>query len=74
MHNALVEFLNSQQNNIDFLINVLLQSLFFTIGLTLWNKVAFPFKWRRVWSFFFFILGTLKFFTFYKLILAKSLC
>jgi hypothetical protein len=62
MINIVTNWVISHNDGINSLINTLIQSIFFTLGLALWNKIKFPFSWRRVWSIFFLVLSTAWFF------------
>jgi NADH:ubiquinone oxidoreductase subunit H len=48
-------FLNSKFASL--LFTIFFGGVFLTIGLDLWDKVKFPFTWRKVWAVFFLVLA-----------------
>jgi hypothetical protein len=58
MNNIITGLLADYAIAFNYLLNVIFQSIFCILGLSLWNKLKFPFSWRRVWSIFFLILST----------------
>ena len=53
MQRDTADFLNS----LEPIVNVLINTIILIIGLSLWDKEKFPFRWRRVWGVFFLYLA-----------------
>lgn len=53
----MAEWLDAQGNYINFAINGFIKAVFFVLAFYLWDKVRFPFRWRKVLSVFLFLVG-----------------